>query len=73
MLFNNYQVLRILLRTWGGAKYALIAGAPFFMSSVEKELAKRGIVFVYAYSNRVSVEQEIDGKIEKNSMFKHQG
>ena len=43
------------------------------MSSVEKELAKRGIVFVYAYSNRVSVEQEIDGKIEKNSMFKHQG
>ena len=56
-----------------GAKYALIAGAPFFMSSLEKELVKRGITFVYAYSNRVSIEREIDGKIEKTTVFKHQG
>jgi hypothetical protein len=34
---------------------------------------KRGIKPLYSFSQRVSVEKEIDGKIVKTAEFKHMG
>jgi len=50
-------------------KYALIGGAPFFQHILAKELRDRGIIPLYAFSQRVT--EEIDGV--KKSVFKHEG
>jgi hypothetical protein len=52
-----------------GAKKAMIGGAPFFMSALERALIGSGITPVYAFSIRESVEK--DGV--KTSVFKHAG
>jgi len=52
---------------------AMIGGAPFFMSTLEKVLKENGIQPLYAFSRRVSVEEEIDGQIVKKSIFKFEG
>ena len=52
-----------------GFKAAMIGGAPYFMSTLEKALIDAGIKPVYAFSERVSVE--VDGV--KTSIFKHGG
>jgi len=36
-------------------------------------LQKRGITVLYAFSERVSVEKEIEGKVIKTNEFKHSG
>ena len=57
-----------------GADAALIGGAPFFMSTLEKELKREGIKPLYAFSRRESVEKTLpDGSIQKTNIFKHIG
>lgn len=56
-----------------GAQKAMIGGAPFLMSRLEKALKERGFVTVYAFSKRVSEESEVDGKVIKTQVFKHLG
>ena len=53
---------------------AMIAGAPFFMSSLEEALKNAGITPVYAFSVRESVEvHNEDGSVSKQNVFKHLG
>lgn len=55
-------------------KMALIGGAPFFMSVLERKLKEAGIQPVYAFSKRVSVEGVNEhGEVVKTSVFKHEG
>ena len=55
-----------------GADAAMIGGAPFFMSVLEKALAQRGIQPLYAFSVRESVEAvQPDGSVVKTNVFRH--
>ncbi len=57
-----------------GVKFAMIGGAPFLMSALEKALKERGVEPLYAFSQRVSVEKkQEDGSIVKTTIFKHLG
>jgi hypothetical protein len=56
-----------------GRKMAMIGGAPFFMSHLEKSLTDHNIKPIYAFAKRVSVEENINGEIRKVSIFKHVG
>ena len=57
-----------------GAKYVLIGGAPYLMSSLEDELLSDDIIPVYAFSKRESVETVMpDGTVVKKNVFKHLG
>ena len=55
------------------AETVMIGGAPFLMPVLQVELQKRGITVLYAFSERVSVEKEIEGKVIKTNEFKHSG
>lgn len=62
------------LCTQNGAKKAMIGGAPFFMSALEKALKERGITPVYAFSRRESVEEQgKNGEVIKKNIFVHLG
>jgi len=53
---------------------AMIGGAPFFMSTLEKVLISNGIQPLYAFSERVSEEKiGADGIVTKTNVFKHVG
>lgn len=53
---------------------AMIGGALYLMGALERALNKRGIKPVYAFSERVSVEQtQADGSVRKVNVFKHVG
>lgn len=57
-----------------GAKCAMIGGAPFFMGPLEVALNAVGIRAVFAFSDRVSVEEtQEDGSVRKTNVFKHIG
>lgn len=57
-----------------GATHAMIGGAPYLMSALEKELKGKGIQPLYSFTERVSVETtNPDGSITKTSTFKHKG
>ena len=57
-----------------GAQKAMIGGAPYFMSALEKALKDAGIQPLYAFSIRESVEKTLpDGSIQKVNIFKHLG
>jgi hypothetical protein len=56
-----------------GLDAAMIGGAPYLMSALEHALRQRGIIPVYAFSERESVESVIDGKTVKTSIFAHKG
>ncbi len=57
-----------------GATHAMIGGALYLMSHLERALLTMGITPVYAFSERVSVEVTLpDGKVEKRAVFKHLG
>lgn len=54
--------------------WAMIGGAPFFMSALEKALRERGVTPMYAFSKRESIEQTmLDGMVRKTNIFKHVG
>ncbi len=56
------------------AHAAMIGGAPFLMSALERELQARGIKPLYAFSRRESVEQvQPDGSVRKVAVFRHAG
>ena len=53
---------------------AMIGGAPYLMSELEKELWYRGIEPVYAFTKRESVESvDENGNVTKTAIFKHAG
>ena len=53
---------------------AMIGGAPYLMSALEKCLIEMGAKPVYAYSERVSVETTAaDGSVVKENVFRHLG
>jgi hypothetical protein len=56
-----------------GRMKVMVGGAPYLMSSLERELKARGLTPVYAFSQRVSEEKEIDGKVIKTQVFQHLG
>ncbi len=62
------------LATKYGVSTAMIGGAPYFMSVLEKTLMEAGIKPVYAFSTRQCVEtQNADGTTTKTMVFKHLG
>lgn len=57
-----------------GAKKAMIGGAMFLMQPLERALVSRGIVPVFAFSERVSQEViNADGSVTKTNTFRHIG
>jgi hypothetical protein len=58
-----------------GCKQAMIGGAPYLMSALERALKAQGITPVYAFSQRESVEttNEDGSLVVKTNMFKHVG
>lgn len=53
---------------------ALIGGAPWLMAALEQELLLVGILPVYSFSTRESVEEiQADGTVIKRAVFRHQG
>ena len=53
---------------------AMIGGAPYLMSYLERELNKKLISPVYAFSRRVVEEKHnTDGTVSKVAVFKHDG
>lgn len=56
-----------------GYSTAMIGGAPYLMGPLEKALFEVGVAPYYAFSERVSVEVEVDGVITKKTTFKHVG
>lgn len=57
-----------------GAEGAMIGGAPYLMSSLEEQLKQVGIVPLYAFSKRESVEKvQADGSVQKVAVFRHTG
>jgi len=57
-----------------GVTFAMIGGAPFFISALENALIEVGITPLYAFSVRESAEQvQPDGSVRKVNVFKHAG
>ena len=55
-------------------RFAMIGGAPFLIAPLEEALRRVGIVPLYAFSTRESVEQvQPDGSVRKVAVFRHQG
>jgi hypothetical protein len=52
---------------------AMIGGAGFLISALERALKGAGIKPVHAFSRRESVEEIVDGKTIKKSVFRHVG
>jgi hypothetical protein len=51
----------------------MIAGAPFFMPTLQSALQSCGFAVLYAFSKRVSEEVENGGIVTKVNVFKHVG
>lgn len=55
-------------------KKVMIGGAMYLMPYLIDELNKRGIEAYYSFSERQSVDKQLeDGTVEKNTIFKHCG
>ena len=63
------------IATSAGTDTAMIGGAPFFMSTLERVLKGHGIAPVHAFSRRESVEalDPKTGEVKKSQVFKHAG
>jgi len=66
-----YELARIV--SGSGEDTAMIGGAPYFMSTLERVLMEHGITPLYAFSKRESIEKIIDGKTVKTAVFRHLG
>lgn len=52
----------------------VMIGAPFLMASLEKALACKGFIPLYAFSKRESTEEtQADGSVKKIAKFRHVG
>lgn len=67
---ENRAFLLAKIAAESGASAAMIGGAPFFMSTLERALFDAEIRPVYAFSQRLSVE---DGGGNKRTRFVYQG
>lgn len=73
------QITEFALNYFMGAgvqsnRYALIGGAPYLTAPLAEALKRVGIIPLYAFSKRESVETvNADGTVVKTSMFKHAG
>ena len=57
-----------------GASQAMIGGAPFLMKELEFQLKSVGVIPLYAFSVRESVEAvQPDGSVVKTAVFRHVG
>lgn len=52
---------------------AMIGGALYLMTALEKSLRAVGIVPLYAFSRRESVEEMVEGRVVKHTIFRHLG
>ena len=71
MVKRSTEIKKLVVLTEHPFDGVMLGGAPFFMRILEEEFSNTKIF--YAFSVRESIEKEIDGKIVKNSIFKHQG
>lgn len=56
------------------ATHAMIGGAPYLMGTLETELHKKGIIPLYSFTERKSVEtHNPDGTVTKTNVFEHIG
>lgn len=56
------------------AEAAMIGGAPYFMSALERALKAQGVKPLYAFSARESVDvAQPDGSVRKMTVFRHLG
>lgn len=70
----NRAALIVQIAKANGAKKAMIGGAPYLMSELERQLMNAKIVPCYAVSDRVTIEETLpDGSVKKTSVFKHIG
>ena len=71
---NDRAELLTRIASESGYKKAMIGGAPFFMSTLERELRAAGITPLYAFSVRDSVEKhDENGVVIKSNVFRHIG
>lgn len=57
-----------------GYQYAMIGGAPYLMAPLHNSLVQNGIIPLYAFSERVSIESvNKNGETVKTTVFKHKG
>jgi len=55
-------------------RQVMIGGAPYLMGALEAALRTRGLIPVYAFSQRESVEEvQADGSVRKVAIFRHSG
>ena len=63
-----------LLAVREGATSALLGGAPYLMSVLERALKTAGVTPVYSFTERMSEETTAaDGSVTKTNVFKHVG
>ena len=56
------------------AEFAMIGGAMWLMAPLERELRERGIIPLFAFSERESREETLpDGSVRKTTVFVHRG
>lgn len=74
LYLRGRYVLNLVAQTRFEGRRAMIGGAPFFMSTLERVLLEAGITPVYAFSKRESVEEvKADGSVVKINVFQHVG
>lgn len=56
-----------------GFASAMIGGAPYLMAPLVEALKRRYIIPCFALSKRESVEEVVNGKTVKKSVFRHEG
>ena len=72
LVFSANELAKIASKS--GCRRIMIGGAPFFMPVLEGALRREGLLTVYAFSERVSVEETLpDGSVRKTNVFKHVG
>lgn len=70
----NRAAVIVQIAKANGAKKAMIGGAPYLMTELERQLVSAGIVPCYAVSDRVTIEETLpDDSVKKTSVFKHIG
>ena len=72
------DLIAVVARNWievqNAPRSAMIGGAPWFMSTMERALKRHGIAPSYAFSQRASVEElQSDGSVRKTQIFRHAG
>ena len=74
LVVNRAEELAEMVGGYPDVTHAMIGGAPYLMAPLEYSLRRRGIVPVYSYTERKSVEShQSDGTVVKTNVFEHVG